>query len=372
VLVSLFLARTQLLSIAVSVLATETPIPSATLPPTLTHTPAPTDTEIPTAAATEEPTATTVPMPPAAVMALSQGAPALEEGFGDNANNWVGFVQSSEVIIQEKQLQLRSSETGTPALALCQGDKCGPYQDFYYYQADMVEDRPTTLAMGLIFAINAQKSTYYTFAIRPASAEFSLRKFNAGQSTALIDWTSNPAIKFYPFVNKLGVSYQDGNLSLFVNGAQVGSYTDKQPFKSGRVGFSVESDGLRMLASNVSVLSLAPVTPAPPQPTAAGASGQPATQPAAYQSPTPASRFTPTITPQGACPSYVPKGNFVLIVFKTSTGRGDIKINGTNTKINQGNNVFYLPLDKTHSVVIGNKSFELYYEVCKIRSLKMN
>jgi hypothetical protein len=126
-----------------------------------------------------------------------------------------------------------------------------------------------------------------------------------------------------------------------------------------------------MLASNVSVLSLAPVTPAPPQPTAAGASGQ-ATQPAAYQSPTPASRFTPTITPQGSCPAYVPKGNFVLVVFKTSPGRGDIKINGSNTKVNQGNNVFYLPLDKSHSVVIGNKSFELFYEICKIRSLKMN
>ena len=171
VLLTLFLARTRLLSVALSVMASETPTVTNTLPPTETFTPAPTATETPTVEPSEIPTETPVPMPPSAITALSQGGPVLEEDFSDNQNNWVGISSNSEVIIQEQQLQLRSSETGAPAIGFCQGDQCGPYQDFYYYQSDLVEDRPSTLALGLVFAINSTKSGWYNFAVRPSSAE---------------------------------------------------------------------------------------------------------------------------------------------------------------------------------------------------------
>jgi hypothetical protein len=365
-LLALFLARTKLLSVAVSVLASDTPTVTQTLPPTDTLAPLPTDTEAATLTPSEIPTETPLPMPPSQIVALAQGGPALNESFADNANNWQGINTISEVTIQEQKLQLRSSESGKPAVGFCQGENCGPYQDFYYYQSEIVEDRPSTLALGLVFGLNQQKSAFYSFAIRPSSAEFALLKFANGQWQNLIDWTSNPAIKFYPFVNVIGASYQEGNIFLFINGSQVGNFTDKQPYKSGWIGFSVESDGVRLLASNVTVYNLAPVTPQPPAPVGA------ATQPAVYQSPTPASRFTPTITPQGACPAYVPGGNFVLVVFKTGTSKGDITINGTKYRVQQGNNVFYLPLKKSHVVEIGNKSYDMYYEVCKIVNLKLN
>ena len=370
VLLTLFLGRSNLLSFAVNALASDTPIPTETLPPTITNTLEPPATETPILEPTKEPTATLPPMPPSAVSSLAQGDPILREAFVDNTNNWVGFMPSSEVIIQENQLQLRSSESGTPALALCQGDACGGIQEFYYYQSELVEDRPTTLALGLLFGINAQKSGYYTFALRPSSAEFSLRKFSAGQSQALIDWTSSPAIKFYPFVNIVGVSYQGGNISLFVNGTQVASYTDKQPFKAGRVGYSIESDGLRLLASNPVVLNLAAVTPEPPSaPISSAPAG--ATQASNYQSPTPALKYTLTPTTPGSCPAYVPGGNFVLVVFKSPPGTSDFQINGSRTKVQQGNNVFYLPLKQNHVVEIGSKTYDWNYEVCKIITLKM-
>lgn len=378
VLLTLFLGRNNLLSFAVSALASDTPIPTETLPPTMTNTPEPTATETSIPEPTQEPTATTPPMPPAVVSGLAQGDPAVRDSFGDNNNNWIGFMPSSEVIIQENQLQLRSSESGTPALALCQGDACGSLEDFYYYQADIVEDRPTTLALGLLFGINAQKSGYYTFAIRPSSAEFSLRKFAAGQSQALIDWSPSPAIKFYPFVNTVGVSYQEGNIGLFVNGTQVGSYTDKQPNKAGRVGFSIESDGLRMLASNATVLKLAAVTPEPPSgpvsnPPSNPPGGAPAgaTQASSYASPTPVIKYTFTPTAAGSCPAYVSSGNFVVVVFKSSPGNDTIVIDGSRVKVAVGNNPFYLSLKQNHVLEIGKKTYEYNFEVCKIITLKM-
>lgn len=365
-LVGIFLARTQLLSIAVNALASETPTSTQTSIPTETFTPAPTDTEMPTEEATATASPTPLPMPPPEIAALAQGGPVLSDGFVDNTNDWQGINQTSEVIIQEQQLQLRSDDSGKPAVAYCQGENCGPYQDYYYIQAEMVEDRVSTLSLGLIFGLNQQKSGFYNFAIRPSSGEISLQKVANGQWQTLIDWTASPAVKFYPFVNTLGVSYLDGNIQLFANGMMVGTYKDAQPYKSGRVGFAVESDGVRLLASNLMVMNLAPVTPTPPSLSGEG------TQVPVYASPTAASRFTPTPTQPGACPAYVPSGNFVLIVFKTGTGRGEIKINGSNIKVDQGNNVFYLPLKQTHVVQIKNRSYELYYEVCKIVSLKLN
>lgn len=371
-LIALFLGRTRLLSVAVSVLASETPTPSETLPPTLTFTPAPTETEAPTQAPSETPSATPLPMPPAEVMALSQGGAVFNEAFADNSNNWQGINQSSEVIIQEGQLQLRSADPGKPAVGFCQGESCGPFENYYYVQAELVEDRVSTLSLGLIFGLNAQKSGFYNFAIRPSSAEISLQKVANGQWTTLIDWTSSPAAKFYPFVNVLGVSYLEGNIQLFMNGMPVGSYKDPQPYSGGRIGFAVESDGVRLLGSNVLVMNLSPVTPTPPSLPAVGTPGAGTGQPPVYISPTPAGRITYTPTPQGACPAYVPAGNFVLIVFKTGTGRGDIEINGSNVKVDQGNNVFYLPLEQEHVVVIKNKTYELYFDKCVIKTLKLN
>lgn len=230
VLLTLFLARTELLSVAVNVLASETPTPSETMPPTNTLPPLPTETATIETTPTETPSPTALPMPPAEIMALTQGSSALDEQFTDNNRNWVGLNQTSEVTIQQAQLQLRSTESKKAGIAYCQGE-CGPYQDFYYYQSDMVEDRPSTIGLGMVFGMDQAKSAFYTFRIRPSSADFSLAKVSNGEWNPLIDWTPSPAIKFYPFVNTVGVSYRDGNIDLYVNGQKLAAFTDKQPLK---------------------------------------------------------------------------------------------------------------------------------------------
>jgi hypothetical protein len=365
VLLTLFLARTKLLSVAVGVLATGTPSPTASLPPTNTLPLPPTETATVETTPTDTPAPTAIPMPPMEIMALVQGSSALDEQFADNTRNWVGVNQTSEVTIQQGQLQLRSAESKQAGIAYCQGD-CGPYQDYYYYQSDMVEDRPSTIGLGLVFGINQPKSAFYSFRIRPSSADFSLAKVSNGQWNPLIDWTPSPAIKFYPFVNTVGVSYRDGNIDLYVNGQKLASYTDKQPLKSGRIGFSVDTDGVRLLASKVLFYTLTPVTPQP-----AITQGSPLQTPM-YQSPTPGAKYSPTPTQVGSCPNTVPSGMFVLIVSKSSPKTGKFEIDGSSTKAVQGVNVYYLTLKKNHIVHIGSKSYELYYDICKIVSLKMN
>jgi hypothetical protein len=214
--------------------------------------------------------------------------------------------------------------------------------------------------------MNQAKSAFYSFRIRPSSADFSLAKVANNQWTPLIDWTPSPAIKFYPFVNTVGASYRDGSIDLYVNGQKLATYVDKQPLKSGRIGFSVDTDGVRLLASKVLVYTLNPVTPEPAITQAAPIGSS------VYQSPTPGYKYTPTATQVGACPASVPSGMFVLTVFKTGAKPGKFEINGSSVKVNQGVNVFYLPLKKMHAVKIDNKSYELYYEICKIIMLKMN
>jgi hypothetical protein len=365
VLLTLFLARSKLLSVAVGVLASETPTASATLPPTETLPPPPTETATIETTPTDTPAPTALPMPPMEIMSLTQGSSALDEQFVDNAHNWVGVNAGSEVNIQQGQLQLRSAESKKAAVAYCQGD-CGPYQDFYYFQSDMVEDRPSTIGLGMVFGMNQARSAFYSFRIRPSSADFSLAKVSNGQWNPLIDWTPSPAIKFYPFINTVGTSYRDGIIDLFVNGQKLATFTDKQPLKSGRIGFSVDTDGVRLLASKVLVYTLNPVTPQPAITQALPGQTQ------VYQSPTPGAKYTPTATTQGSCPSSVPSGMFVLTVFKSGPKPGKIEINGSSVKVNQGVNVFYLPLKKNQLVKIGDKSYTLYYEVCKIVNLRMN
>jgi hypothetical protein len=121
VLLTLFLARTKLLSVAVSVLASATPSPSVTLPPTDTLPPLPTATATIEMPPTDTPSPTAIPMPPMEVMALAQGSAAIDEQFVDNSLNWVGVNQVSEVTIQQGQLQLRSSQSKQAGVAYCQG-----------------------------------------------------------------------------------------------------------------------------------------------------------------------------------------------------------------------------------------------------------
>ena len=72
--------------------------------------------------------------------------------FADNARSWSGFGQTSEFLIQENEMQLHSTDADLPGILYCSGN-CGPYDDNFYYQAELVEDRASTFGIGLVFRL---------------------------------------------------------------------------------------------------------------------------------------------------------------------------------------------------------------------------
>ena len=431
-LVALWLGRTQVIDTVISFIA------SPTLTATMTDTPLPpTDTQIPTT--TEIPaTDTPIPSPTLSptpnrfptreIMSLVTGPPVMKEEFVDNSKNWTALGTSSDFIIQDGLLWLRSTETGQPGAAFCTGE-CGPFKDQYYYQGEVVEEKPSNIGMGLMFAWDPTTQRAYVFKIRPSTGEYSLYKLANQKWTPLVDWTPSSAILPNPQPNLIGVSYQEGTITPYINGVSQGGFLDKAPLKEGRIGLLVDQDGGRMQAGYLSVYTLFPVTPTPigfipsvtptfaalptltptefgaptatvfvpslatptlsqpqfPTPTPIGqapatpAGGTvppplPPTPTLAPQVPPTATalRFSPTPTRTGACPATVPSGVWVLVIMNSSPNKSSVSINGVNQKVQIGPNYFYLPLGHSNVVVLGNKTinYEAIYE-CKIVQAKM-
>jgi hypothetical protein len=329
---------------------TLTPTPTETLTPTVTFTPEPTNTPLPPPTDTPELPALP-PTPAVQAMFPIQGEPLLIEQFSDNGRGWSGLYPGSDVAVQTGNLHIIGSQAGQAAGAYCSG-VCGPYQMSYYYQAQLVEETSSDSGFGLIFGLDAEQDNYYAFMIRPYTGDFSLLKRANRSWTTLLNWTDAAAIQPFPQPNTLGVSFLSGNINLYVNGTLVGNYADKTPYVSGRIGFYVEKDSVGLLASNAAVFYQEP----PP------ATSTPL--------PRPTSAITPTYTPEGACPATVPNGTWVLIIFKQSSGRERIEIDGARQVLVQGPNDFYLKLNQTHTVNIGGETYYYKYDKCQIVYLK--
>lgn len=363
--VVLWLGRDSISTAVSGFIASSTPTRTATLPATATTAPKPTKppTEPPAPMDTPEPTPDR--MPPIEIMSLTEGPPMLDEQFNDNANNWLGLSPSTDFTIQENQMRLKSNEPGQVAVVYCGGETCSSFEKSYYYQAEVVEDKPTNQGIGLVFGLDTQRKVYYAFKIRPNEGTYSLVKLVEGNWQPLIDWTQSPAIFPNPGPNLLGVSYQDGNIDLYANNSRINSYKDKTPYDSGKVGLFVEQDGVRLMGSYVQVYQLRLVTPGAPIAPPPGAQ----TTSTVFFPPT-AAPYTPTPTAYGSCPPEVGKSNWVLVVTSSSPQKGRIFINGVQKTIVQGPNVFYLPLNTDITVKIGNRTYEYYVSVCKIVYLK--
>jgi hypothetical protein len=251
----------------------------------------------------------------------------------------------------------------------------------YYFQGEVTEDRPSDIGFGLIFSMNDLRTAYYSFKLRPSTGQYSLLKFKDGNWVTLIDWTPSPAIFPNPQTNVIGASVQGKNIDLYINSARVGSYTDENPLDKGRIGLIVDQGGTRMIADNLLLLSLLPTTPTPPgqEPptfpslTPPGLNPPPATPGSATPvspNPTLPVKFTPTATAPGSCPVTIPKGSWVLVVTKSSNTKSSVTINGRDSKLQLGPNVFYLPLGSYTVVKLGGKTYEYRIDVCKLVYLK--
>jgi hypothetical protein len=362
--VVLWLGRESISTAVSGFIASSTPTLTATLPATATSAPKPTNPPTEPSVVSDTPEPTPDRAPPMEIMSLTEGPPVLDEKFADNTNNWLGLSPASEFTIQENQIRMKSNEAGQVAVVYCGGDACSSFEKSYYYQAEVVEDRPTTQGIGLVFGLDTQRKVYYAFKIKPDSGTYSLVKLVDGNWSPLVDWTPSPAIFPNPKPNLLGVSYQDGNIDLYVNNSRVNSYKDKNPYDAGRVGLFAEQDGVRLMGSNVQVYQLRLVTPgAPVVPPGGQTTGT------AFVPPTSAP-YTPTPTAYGSCPPEVGKSNWVLVVTSATSQKNRITINGVQKTIVQGANVFYLPLNTDVIVKIGARTYEYFFSVCKIIYLK--
>jgi len=281
-----------------------------------------------------------------------QGEPLLVEQFSDNARGWVGLYPGSDAVVQGGNLYLKGSQPGLAAAVYCSGI-CGPFQVSYYYQAQLVEEVASDQGFGLIFGLDPGQDSYYNFMIRPYNGDFALLKRVNRTWTTLLTWTQAAAIQAFPQPNTLGVSFQSGQIDLYVNGTKVGFYSDGNPYNAGRVGFYVDKDNIGLFARSVAVFFQEPpaVTPTPlPRPTLA---------------------VTPTYTPQGACPATMPSNTWGLVIFNTTSGRERVDINGERKVLQSGQNVFYLKLNQQHTVKIRGQTYYYKYNKCQLVYLKL-
>jgi hypothetical protein len=333
-------------------------------------------------------------LPAMEIMALVSGPPVMDDPFDDNSRTWTGIGENSEFTLQEGNLILRSTAAGQPGMVYCSGT-CGPYKDFYYYEAEVVDERASEFGYGLVFGLNEAKNAYYTFKVRPNTSEYGLFKFQNGALIPLIDWTASTAVLPAPQPNLLGASLLEKKIDLYLNGTRINSYSDNSPLSEGQIGFTVDQDGVRLMANRAVVYELIPRTPQPTvpgQPTPAATTAPLATAPLATapgQVAPPTAGAVPTLPPPpptaipatntpagptatptqpGSCPAYVPEGQWVLVVTKADQLARNVKItiNGTVYELKELNTAFYLNLNQRYVVDAGNRTYDYQQAVCKL------
>ncbi len=368
-IVVLWLGRNLFLAPLMRALATSTFTPTeTTAPPPATNTPLPVVVEV-TDTPTLAPTPTLMRLPPMEVMAVVSGPPLFSDPFESNDLNWVGVGENSEFTIQEGVMVVRSNQAAQPALVYCSGN-CGPFKDYYYFDAELYDERGSEYAYGLVFSLNGQRNAYYAYKIRPSTNQYGLFKFQNGILYPLIDWTATAGILPAPQINVLGVGFFEKEIVLYLNGVRLNTYKDPNPYKEGQVGFIVDQDGVRLIVEKAMGYELLPSTPVaalPQAPTAQFPTAVGGTQPVFPTSTPP--RASPTPTAVGSCPPYVPKGTWLLIVTRVGN-KAKIEINGVVYELKELNTPFYLPLNATVVVKASGKTYEYFYTVCKVVYLK--
>jgi len=243
-IIILWFGRNTLLKPVAGLLASATPTATMTVPPptpTATFTQAPT---LPPTATFTLPPPTAAPAPASEIMSLVSGPAILDEQFADNGRAWTGVGQDSDFTIQQGALTVRSKTAGLPAMVFCSG-ACGPYKDFYYYEAELYDERNSEFGHGLVFALNGQKNAYYVYKLRQGSGEYALVKYANGALVPLIDWTAVQGVAPAPQSNVLGVGFAEKTITLYLNGNRINQFTDSNPYAEGQIGFAVDQDGVR-------------------------------------------------------------------------------------------------------------------------------
>ena len=152
--------------------------------------------------------------------------------------------------------------TGVPGnytvVAYCSGN-CGPYQQRYFVQADLSREKQADSGYGLVFGLNKGDFFYYLFVIYPQTKTFALLKQVNEQWETLVDWTSSSNIRPDPQINTLAAYFDEGQISLYINGDMVGEYYDPDPIDPGRVGAYADNGYMGLLVENFKVYAENPM-----------------------------------------------------------------------------------------------------------------
>jgi hypothetical protein len=214
-----------------------------------------TATRTPTATATSSPTPTiTLTATPDIVLtSISEMEPAFKDDFSSNQYKWMPHFNNNKVLVENGLLSLRSNETGYIGIATC--SSCPQTGNSFYFQGDVSLQENKNESFGLAFCIQGDYS-YYTFSINPKVRRYDFFKHSANGWETLVRNESAHAIKGSPDSNTLGVFFDRGEITLYINNMSVYSYTGETPYQCGQFGFFVHGGGFDMLADDVEIYKI--------------------------------------------------------------------------------------------------------------------
>ncbi len=318
--------------------ATPTFSVTPTLTSTPTATPAPTLTFTPTASLTRTATLTPPPIPTATPGLLPAGTPIYQQSFDNVSRAWETYYTGTRGWLANGQYHLKGNRPGYVGVAWYTGQS---FEDSYYYQADMVLTEASNIPYGLLFDAD-HNNNYYIFEIDADGGTYAVFKLVNDEWATLIDWTYSAAIRPHPQWNTLGVYFKKGRMDLYLNADKIDSYSDLTPFNSGRIGILVADAGVELLADNALV----------------------------YRTPPTKASTQPGGAPQAACPNGAPPGTWALTVNKGG-GDGTITLDGQNTAVHAGQNVFYLSAGVDHVVLVGSNTLTFTVPECGSNTVNM-
>lgn len=212
--------------------------PSPTASPTLTPTPTSTPTSTPTLTPT-----------PYAYLAPPAGILVYEEKFDTNSNSWDAYHKNNTTSIRNGKLVLRSNERGQEGLALCYG--CENTTDNFYFQAELLPEKPIAIRYGILFCASENSNEYYVFAIDEVFSLYTLYKLSPSNQQTLISSVRTEFIHKYPIHNTIGVKFSGGTMDLYLNDHKLNSFKDDNPFSCKWPGVFVEDGIFNLFVDNI-------------------------------------------------------------------------------------------------------------------------
>ncbi len=202
----------------------------------------------PTATATATPSKTAIPH--VLIEPESKDIVVFNEDFTTNLNDWSSYYRNQKVEVKDGKLFLESFHTSNTGIAKCYCKEItsNEFANHYYYQVDLSTDRLVYESYGLVFSLADEG--FYIFTLTGGGKSYSLDKRSAERWTNL-EKSSSQVINAYPASNTLSVSFNNGNITLYINGKQVTQYQDENPIKKGEIGMYVDGGNFKLIADHL-------------------------------------------------------------------------------------------------------------------------